>query len=99
MILDVTGRTVVIIGGGEVAARKARGLLDAGAGFVKCVAPEFSPDLPVEVERVPEQYRPTHLEGANLVFAATNLPEVNEQVVRDAHARHLLVNRADADAD
>lgn len=99
MILDVTGRTIVIIGGGDVAARKARGLLDAGAGFVRCVAPEFSPQMPTEVQRVPETYHPSHLDGASIVFAATNQPSVNEQVVRDAHTRNLLVNRADVDSD
>jgi precorrin-2 dehydrogenase/sirohydrochlorin ferrochelatase len=97
VLLDVSRWTVVIIGGGAVAARKARGLLEAGAGRVRCVAPQFSADLPAEVERVPQMYRPEHLDGANLVFAATDQAEVNEAVVRDAHARNLLVNRADAD--
>lgn len=96
-MLDVSERLAVIVGGGAVAARKARGLLDAGASRVRCVAPEFRADIPAGVERVGEPYRPAHLEGAQLVFAATDRPEVNEAVVRDARSRGVLVSRADGD--
>ena len=82
-----------------MAARKARGLLEAGARRVRCVAPEFCEELPRDVERVSEAYQPAHLNGAGLVFAATDRPEVNEKVVRDARARNVLVSRADADED
>ena len=99
ILLDVSERTIVIIGGGAVAARKARGLLEAGARRLRCVALEFCEDFPREVERVSGAYQPAHLDGAALVFAATNRPEVNERVVRDARARNLLVSRADADED
>lgn len=95
--LDIAGRTVVIVGGGAVAARKARRLIEAGAGRVRCVAPEFCDELPSSVDRVRGTYRPDHLAGATLAFAATDRPEVNEAVVRDARARNLLVNRADVD--
>jgi len=97
MMLNVTGRLIVIVGGGAVAARKARGLLEAGASKIRCVAPEFCEELPKEVERVRERYQPSHLEGAALVFAATDRSDVNDAVVRDAHTRNLLVNRADTD--
>lgn len=97
--LDITGRTILIVGGGAVAARKARGLIEAGATRVRCVAPAFCDELPPEVERVRGTYCPDHLDGATLVFAATDRAEVNEAVIRDAHARNLLVNRADLDED
>jgi siroheme synthase-like protein len=96
MMLEVAGRTVVVIGGGSVAARKAQGLLEAG-GMVRCVAPEFCEEMPAAVQRVHEAYQPHHLDGAMIVFAATNCADVNEAVVRDARARNLLVNRADAE--
>ncbi|HEY2586008.1 MAG TPA: bifunctional precorrin-2 dehydrogenase/sirohydrochlorin ferrochelatase [Tepidisphaeraceae bacterium] len=95
--LDVTGRTILIVGGGAVAARKARRLIEAGARRVRCVAPAFCDELPPEVDRVRGTYCPDHLTGATLVFAATDRADVNEAVVRDAHARNLLVNRADGD--
>ncbi len=99
LMLDVTERLVVIIGGGAVAVRKAKGLIAAGATRVRCVAPIFHADLPTQVERIPADYEPHHLHGATLVFAATDSPQVNEQVVRDARQRGALVNRADVDED
>ena len=98
-MLDVTDRLVVIVGGGPVAARKARGVLEAGGTRVRCVAPAFDADLPGAVERVSEAYETRHLEGAGLVFAATDLAAVNDAVVRDARAKGILVSRADADDD
>jgi siroheme synthase-like protein len=99
MMLDVTDRLVVIVGGGAVAARKARGVLEAGGTRVRCVSPVFDPSLPERVERVAEAYDARHLEGAGLVFAATDLAAVNDAVVRDARSRGVLVNRADFDDD
>jgi precorrin-2 dehydrogenase/sirohydrochlorin ferrochelatase len=99
-MLDLSGRLIVIIGGGQVAARKAAGLLAASATRIKVVAPEITDTMPDGVERVLEKYAPSHLTGAHLVFAATNLPAVNAAVVRDAHELGLLVNRSEnADED
>jgi len=97
-MLDVSQRLVVVVGGGKVAARKVRGLLESGATRVRCVAAEFDAMFP-EVEKVKGCFEPAHLEGAGLVFAATDDPSVNAAVVRDAHCLGILVNRADAEAD
>jgi precorrin-2 dehydrogenase/sirohydrochlorin ferrochelatase len=97
LLLDVTGRLVVIVGGGRVAVRKATGLLAAGARRVRCVAPILSEELPVSVERIAEDYADRHLDGAGLVFAATDRNDVNDAVVRDARRRGIWVNRADVD--
>ena len=45
LMLDVTDRLVVVVGGGAVAARKVAGLLAAGARRVRVVAPRLHPDL------------------------------------------------------
>lgn len=95
LMLDVTDRLVVIIGGGGVAVRKIVALLEAGATRVRVVAPRFHEQLPHEVQRVQERYESRHLDGAGLAFAATDSPEVNDAVVRDARARGVLVNRLD----
>jgi precorrin-2 dehydrogenase/sirohydrochlorin ferrochelatase len=97
LLLDLSDRPVVIVGGGRVAARKARGLLDAGATRVRVISPAFDDALPAEVDRITRPYEPADLDGAGLVFAATDRPDVNAAVVRDARARGLLVNRADGD--
>jgi siroheme synthase-like protein len=98
-MLDLSGRIVVIVGGGSVAARKARGLIDAGASRVRVVSPEFSADMPDAAERIASEYEPKWLDGAALVFAATDRSDVNAAVVRDAKRAGIFVNRADADSD
>jgi precorrin-2 dehydrogenase/sirohydrochlorin ferrochelatase len=97
MMLDVTDLLSVIVGGGGVAVRKAKGLLAAGASRIRVVSPTFSQQMPQEVQRIAEPYAPHHLAGATLVFAATDSPEVNATVVRDAHAAGALACRADID--
>lgn len=99
LMLDVSERPIVIIGGGSVAARKARGLLDAGATRITVIAPEFCDAIPSPVQRVTAPYTADHLTGAGLIFAATDNPDVNAAVVRDAHQLGLLVSRADSTED
>lgn len=99
IMLDVGDRLVVIVGGGAVAARKARRLLQAGATRVCVVAPAFDPQMPEGIQRIQARYDPRYLDGARLVFAATDSPEVNAAVVRDAQARGAWANRADVDEE
>ena len=94
ILLDVTDRRVVIVGGGAVAARKAAGLLAAGATRVWAVAPAFVADFPDRVERVVRRYDPADLDGAELVFAATDSAAVNDAVVRDARTRCIWAAHA-----
>lgn len=97
LLLDVSQRPIVIVGGGSVAARKAKGLIEAGATRIKIVAPQFCDAIPdTSVERLTATYLTDHLTGAGLVFAATDNPDVNAAVVRDAHRLGLLVSRADS---
>jgi siroheme synthase-like protein len=84
-----------VVGGGEVANRKARKLLQARAKVV-VVSPEVKPELAsmaAEVRRRP--YREGDLEGAFLAFAATDRREVNELVALEARDRGIPVNVAD----
>jgi len=99
LMLDVTDRLVVIVGGGGVAVRKAKGVLEAGARRVRAVAPTFRDEIPPAVERVRGLYEAAHLAGAGLVFAATDVPAVNDAVVRDARRLGVLVCRADDNED
>jgi precorrin-2 dehydrogenase/sirohydrochlorin ferrochelatase len=85
----------VVVGGGEVANRKARKLLQARAKVV-VISPEVKPELAsmaVEVRR--RQYREGDLEGTFLAFAATDYREVNAAVAREGRERGILVNVAD----
>lgn len=97
LMLDVRDRAVLVVGGGAVAVRKVRALLDAGATFVTVVSPEYHDQMPDGVRRVVGTYHEQLLDGIDLAFAATNLPEVNDAVVRDCGKRRIWVNRADTD--
>jgi precorrin-2 dehydrogenase / sirohydrochlorin ferrochelatase len=99
LFMDVAGRRCVVVGGGGVASRKARGLLGSGAR-VTVVAPEVAPEIEtmgVKVERRP--YAPGDLAGAALAFAATDRREVNAAVAREANEGGIPVNVADRPAD
>ena len=96
LMLDVVHRCIVIVGGGDVAIRKARGLINAGATNLIIVSPTVRDGIPATVRIIAERFESRHLEGAALVFAATDSAEVNDAVVREAHRRGVMVNRADS---
>jgi len=96
LTLDLAGRRAVVVGGGRVALRRVRGLLEAGADVV-VVAPSVLPELaalPVTVLR--RRYRPGDLAAAWLAHAATDDPAVNARVAADADAARIWCVRADA---
>ena len=94
--LRLAGRPVLVVGGGEIAARKARGLLDAGA-LVTMVAPHFAaPSLALPgVERLCRRYRPGDLAGRWWVTTAVDDADVTAAVARDAEAAGIFCNAAD----
>ena len=92
--LKLTGRRVLVVGGGPVAASKLAALTDAGADIV-VVAPEMVPEIrTAEAELVKRRFQPTDLDDAWIVVAAAP-PEVNRDVAREAEARQLFVNAVD----
>jgi len=96
-LLDLAGKLVVIVGGGAVAMRKAKGVIEGGAGKVRCVAPKIVAEMPPEVECIEREFEPADVVGAAIVFAATDQPAVNTAVVRAAQELNILVCRTDAD--
>ncbi len=98
--LDVADRLVVVVGGGAVAARRVRGLLDSGAD-VTVVAPECGTDIAAQVSHgdvrwVDRKVRATDLDGAWLVIAATDDADINMQVAAwAADRRTWCVNSSD----
>ncbi len=94
-MLNLTGWPCLIVGGGAVAARRARTLIEAGA-VVTVVAPALSAGLGgLAVRRVERAFEPGDVDGARLVVVATDNPKVNDQVAAAAAAAGALVNRAD----
>jgi len=99
IFLDVEDRSVVIIGGGNVCARKAETMLRYGAR-VTVVSPAFTDEIEqwarkgsIAIKRKP--YDASDLEGASIVIASTDDQRVNEQIAADCRARKIPVNVVD----
>ena len=95
LMIDVAGRRAVVVGGGRVALRRTRTLLESGANVV-VIAPTILPELaalPVTV--LPRRYRDGDLAAAWLVHAATDDPLINAQVAGEAERTRIWCVRAD----
>ncbi|HUD39839.1 MAG TPA: uroporphyrinogen-III C-methyltransferase [Streptosporangiaceae bacterium] len=93
--LDLAGKHAVVVGGGQVALRRTKALVEAGANvtvIAPVIAQEFS-TLGVTV--VPRPYRDGDLAGAWLAHAATDDPEVNAAVATAANQARIWCVRAD----
>ncbi len=91
----------VIVGGGPVAERKIRSLLEAGAAAVVCVSPTLTPQIAAWREAGlllwrDRRFAAGDLDGAALVFAATDDRAVNAAVAAAARSVGALANIADA---
>ncbi|HDX8352466.1 TPA: uroporphyrinogen-III C-methyltransferase [Aeromonas dhakensis] len=92
-------KPVLLVGGGEVAQRKARLLLDAGAQLT-VVAPELDPELAElaangSIEWLAGEFAPQQLAGKWLVVAATDRREVNALVYQSANQARIFANVVD----
>jgi precorrin-2 dehydrogenase/sirohydrochlorin ferrochelatase len=101
IFLNITNRKVVIIGGGEVALRKIRDLLKAGAR-ISAISPVFhqeiirlSKEQGDNLKLIKREYREGDLSDTSLAFSATDDPEINRMVFDEAEKRNIFINSAD----
>jgi len=96
IFLDVKGKQCAVIGGGEVAFRKASFLLQAGA-LVTIVSPDLASSFEdiAGITHITERFKASHLDGHLLVIAATDEEATNEAVSREAKLRNMPVNVVD----
>jgi len=97
--LDIEDRAVLIIGGGEVCARKAETMMRYG-GRVTIVSPAFTEEIEqwAAAGRVvvrTKKYDESDLDGASIVIASTDDPCVNARIARDCRRRKIPVNVVD----
>ncbi|MFG5861157.1 siroheme synthase CysG [Metapseudomonas sp. CR1201] len=97
---NLQGRQVLVVGGGEVALRKARLLADAGARL-RVVAPEIDTQLLEMVEQgggesLLRGYQEADLDGCLLVIAASDDQQLNAGISAQCQARGIPVNVVDA---
>jgi len=98
LFVNLQGRSCLVIGGGDVATRKVTDLLNAGAK-VTVVSAQATTQLGAlcgQITWIERDYRPGDEKGAELVFIATDNPEVNRLAAQNAKAAGAWVNAADA---
>lgn len=97
--LNIRGKRCVVVGGGDVAERKAEKLVDGGAEVI-LVSRRLTPLLirmkrEGKISHIEDDYQETHLGDAFLVIGATDRDDVNERIARDARGRGILANIVD----
>jgi siroheme synthase-like protein len=100
VLTNLSTARCVVVGGGTVAERKVRQLLDAGARPT-VISPTLSAALAAwhaagQIAHIARLYREGDLAGAALAFAATNDAAANQRVAAEARERGILANVADA---
>lgn len=98
--LDLKGKNCLVVGGGKVALRKIKGLLECGAS-VAVVAPEISKQVkelvnPEKCKIIERKFAPEDLNNITLVYAATDDRKTNEEIFNRAQEKKILVNVVDA---
>lgn len=101
--LSLKDRPCLIVGGGEVALRRIKKLIDEEASIM-VVSPDVLPDIARYHETgtlqwVAEPYRSEYMVGQQFVIIATDCPDVNAQVMKDAQSVRAFINRADVKDD
>ncbi|MFC1929612.1 bifunctional precorrin-2 dehydrogenase/sirohydrochlorin ferrochelatase [Chloroflexota bacterium] len=99
VFLNISGRKCVVVGGGQVALRKAKGLLEFGAN-VEVISPDLCSELNElaetgEINVLRRRYQAGDLQGALMSIAATNNSDINQEVVKEARRGGVLVNVVD----
>ena len=99
IFLDIRDKKCAIVGGGEVAARKAERLLDCGAK-VFVISPKLSPALAALKEKdvishISAAYSNDLIDGAALIIGATDDEQINAQISLDAREKSIPVNIVD----
>src|SRR3954452_22820411 len=94
--MRLTGKKVVVVGGGTVAQRRLPLLVANGADvhvITRSATPAVEGMTGITLEL--REFRDGDLDGAWYAIAATDDPEVNAAVVAEAERRHLFCVRAD----
>ncbi len=103
ILVDLEGRKVIVVGGGNVAERKINALLECNA-VISLVAKDLTPTLKryTEAEHIQflgQDFIERFLDGAFLVIAATDDMHLNHEISEAAKKRGLLVNAVDQPKD
>lgn len=94
VFLNLQGKKCVIFGGGRVAFRKIKELINCNAQIL-VVSPNIIDEIrALKPQIIIDQYKKEYLKDAFLVFAATNNKTVNDKIAIDCKDKNILVNVA-----
>ena len=99
IFLKLDGRPALLVGAGTVALEKIGSLLKTGVKL-RVIAPQARPEIRQlaaegKLEWIEREFQPSDLDGNFIVIAATDVPEVNATVYREAVARGIACNSVD----
>ncbi|MFC2007606.1 bifunctional precorrin-2 dehydrogenase/sirohydrochlorin ferrochelatase [Chloroflexota bacterium] len=99
IFLNISGRRCVVVGGGQVALRKVKALLEHGAN-VDIISPALCPELTElsrsgKIQVLHREYREGDLKDALVTIAATDNSDVNLKLAEDGRKHTTLVNVVD----
>ena len=99
VFLNVKGKKCVVVGGGQVALRKIKVLVEHGAD-VEVISPDLCAELVKlaesgEIRALVREYQAGDLQNSFVAIAATGSSRINQRVVAEARRRAVLVNVVD----
>ncbi|WP_339230846.1 NAD(P)-binding protein [Oceanobacillus sp. FSL K6-2867] len=100
LMVNLSGKNIVLVGGGYVAGRRIQTLLESGAQLT-VISPEIGKEVRVHWEKgrikwIQKHVEPNDLDGAFLIIVATNNPIVNQSIILAAPPNALVNAAADA---
>ena len=98
--LNIENERCCVIGGGEVAERKVKSLLQKGARVI-VISPDLTDGLSSlvagqKITYIKDSFQEKYLKEARLVIGATDDSKVNTEVYHAAHKKNILVNIVDS---
>ncbi len=95
LAIDVGDKKIVLIGGGRIALQKLEVLMHY-TNSLHVVAPEIIEAIKEKgVSYIKKEYEISDLDDAFIVYACTNISELNKTVADDCRKRHILINVVD----
>jgi uroporphyrin-III C-methyltransferase/precorrin-2 dehydrogenase/sirohydrochlorin ferrochelatase len=99
IFLDIQNKPCLVVGGGQVAARKIKLLMNAGAN-IKIISPEICTEIlqmseHKQIKYISRKYQAGDEDGTTLIFAATDSEETNQEIAAAANEQGIPCNTVD----
>lgn len=103
LFVDISGKNIVAVGGGKIAARRIKTLVEGGFGaFVTVISPEICPELESLMQQKDKNklcwikggYDKSMIQNAWMVLACTDDEKLNRQICFDCREKGIIVNTA-----